>query len=51
MNLYMLQMSSPSHWVIANLGCETNWFSSLVSNSLTSEGFSNLGVSFLGTNY
>ena len=39
-------MFSPSHWDTANLGCETSWVSSLVSNDLKSDGFSNAGLSF-----
>ena len=46
MNLNMYQMSSSSHWGRDNIGCETSWFSSLVSNSLRSEGFNNLGLRF-----
>ena len=46
-NLYIYQMFSPSHWGRDNLGCENSWFSSLVSNDLRSDGFSNAGLSFL----
>ena len=46
MNLYMFQMSSPFHWGRTNLRCEISWFSSLVSNSLRSDGFSNAGLGF-----
>ena len=46
MNLYIHQMFSPSHWARANLGWEASWFSSLVSNSLRSDGLSNVGLSF-----
>ena len=47
-NLYMYHMSSPSHWGGANLECETSGFSSFVSNSLMSDGFSNVGLRFCG---
>ena len=39
-------MFSPSHWGRVNLGCETSWFSSLISNDLRSDGFNNAGLSF-----
>ena len=42
----MYQMFSPSHWGRANQGSETSWLSSLASNSLRSEGFSNVGLSY-----
>ena len=46
MNLYIYQMFSPSHWGRANLECETSCISSLVSNDLQSERFSNARFSF-----
>ena len=46
MNLYMYQMSSPSHWGRANLGYETCWFSCLASNSLRSDGCGNVSLHF-----
>ena len=45
-HLHMYQMFSPSHWGRANHGCGTSWPSSLASNSLRFEGFSNVDLSF-----
>ena len=50
MKLYIYQMFSLFHWGRANLGCETSCVSSLVSNGLRSNRFSNAGLSFCELN-
>ena len=46
MNLYMYHMFSPFHLGKANLGCNTNCVSNLISSDIRSKGFNKLGVSF-----
>ena len=36
----------PLHSVKANLGCDTNWVSNLISSDIRSKGFNKVGVSF-----
>ena len=47
-NLYMYHMFSPFHSGNANLVCDTNCASNLISSDIRSNGFSKAGV-FLGT--
>ena len=42
----MYHMFSPSHWGTAYHGCDTSRLCNLVSSSLRSEGFGNVGLSF-----
>ena len=48
MNLYMYHMFSPFYSGKANLGCDTNCASNLISRDIRSNGFSKTGE-FLGT--
>ena len=45
-NLYMYHMFSPFHSGKANLGCDTNLVSNLISSDMKSKGFNKVGVSF-----
>ena len=46
MNLYIYQMFLPCHAGRANMGCDTNFDSNLVSKDVRSRGLKRAGVSF-----
>ena len=46
MNLYMYHMFSPFHSGKANLGCDTNCVSNLISSDIRSKGFNKAGMIF-----